>query len=132
MFSPREVDFSGRFPNQPKRRRAVYERFQGSWQVISETTGHIFSRISLRSARKMIWRRSGSAAGHAGVSFTPGLLPMRVSPTQWAIVERAERAGCTLRQAAMVSQVSERWLWEQRPQLRGVAARAKQSPALSR
>ena len=67
-----------------------------------------------------------------GFSFTPNGKPVRVSPEQWAIVERAQKAGCTLRQAAMISQVSERWLWQQRPGLRGVVAKAKPKPALCR
>lgn len=61
-------------------------------------------------------------------SFTPGRPPVRVTPEQWAIVERCEAAGCTLKQAALISQVSERWLRQQRPALRGVIAKAKRPP----
>lgn len=95
--------------------------------------------------KSLAWRRWGynrNGAPRVGCgacrrhSFTPGRKPVRVTPAQWAIVERAIKARCTLRQAAMVSRVSERWLWEQRPELRGVVAKARparpRAPALCR
>lgn len=81
-------------------------------------------RCQARAWMRWGFNRSGSVRVGCGAcrrySFTPGRAPVRVSPEQWAIVERAAAAGCTLRQVAMVSGVSARWLWERRPELRRV------------